>query len=93
MTIFLNDDLATSKDAVQEIAHGMRKVLLAECVLGTPTVHHKTDAVPEDEGMRYRIVRGWDTKLFDLRQGPPDKPRLAVLNLAFATSFARCAPP
>ena len=85
MTIFLNDDLATSKDAVQEIAHGMRKVLLAECVLGTPTVHHKTDAVPEDEGMveRYRIVRGWDpAKLFDFyARVRLDKPRLAVLNL------------
>ena len=85
MTIFLNDDLATSKDAVQEIAHGMRKVLLAECVLGTPTVHHKTDAVPEDEGMveRYRIVRGWDpAKLFDFyARVRLDKPRLAALNL------------
>ena len=85
MTIFLNDDLATSKDAVQEIAHGMRKVLLAECVLGTPTVHHKTDAVPEDEGMveRYRIVRGWDpTKLFDFyARVVLDKSRLAGLNI------------
>ena len=85
MTIFLNDDLAASKDAVQQIAHGMRKVLLAECVTEPPTVHHKTDNVPEDEGMveRFRIVRGWDpAKLFDFyARVKVDRERLAALNI------------
>ena len=80
MTIFLNDDLAASKGAVQQMAHGMRKVLLAECVTEPPTVHHRTDNVPEDEGMveRFRIVRGLGprqtVRLLRPGQGGPGAP-------------------